>query len=1109
MSNNVFNWYQSLPVFNNQLPRVLTSFRPNEKYEDDFFVTSPDSLIPSNLNIINRRDIARLNQVRVWKRISDLFPNYDLFPSQLNCDTFSQGDIDDCYFISMISLISNYGEMLTRLFPIPKNNHGYYEVILFINGWKRVIVDDYIPVITIENNFHPITCLSKKYENCFYHMLLEKAWAKVNKSYYNIIAGSPDEALLVLTGIHAESILFLEENRRDEYIEEMRNGIRKKFYLYGLHYESPTKSHAYSLLDVEQHEINNIKYQVLKIRDPYGKIGNISNLFWKDNDRLLRMQFQNNRKVIVEHALLQRYEKYEQIYQQRDNNNIHVQDDGIFFLSKTYFLNIFGGYYKAYFMSSNIEFLFTFNLEKIKKYYFVFKMVVSENSLIILNLTSQTFDTSGKIKFFRSFKIEMNPKIDDSNTNYTIDIGNVWKIPKGEYLIQWKYDDNIIVTIPDEILFWTYFEGKIDINFLGMSQDSQIWKRNFSGFNFNSNEGMNFQKREYELSKKLGLYYKRKANIMEWIERVLHCNINQDAEDKGFSLSYQENGNVAFSYIMNKEDLRSSRILSQNLDFPEFIFEGNLHSSRKIIGDGNIYLGDNIVYHGQINYNLFPQFVQENNMNRLIIDVEAKRFKLSQEINENELINITVRREGPFLGQIKKDTHIHALSKCITPYRNGWICDQCGKYYNTNINTFYCSVCDFDFCGLNCEKPNSTWRERPEHYYPQYHFKSLQHNHPLICLKLLDRNNHLKCFSCLQNISPENKLFYCTKCDFRLCEKCQIKEKKGDPLQFKTSWHEHPLTFCKTKGKQKEVRYNKYKVQILDDSEFFFKCNHCGIVYSRKKDSFYCTACDFYICMKCYKDYFFFIGRDTENALNVNMDNREAFPVLCKCFVYDENIRTINCKKCNVVINSGDQTYDAYYCSNCNSNFCNICYRSHKVLFQNNVLIFDGFFEHNRKNGFGISYKLNNDINFTGNWENGEFKLIKIIPHSHQLLKNSFDDGTQCDICLKLCDIYDYGISCSTCNFHICDKCIIKINSKLVNSSQIHNHDLQIEKHSTSHCKFCNLKNNKVYFTCNICNNCSSCNRNISVFCVIRHSLLSKPNSPFDCCLHCFLGKIQ
>ena len=57
------------------------------------------------------------------------------------------------------------------------------------------------------------------------------------------------------------------------------------------------------------------------------------------------------------------------------------------------------------------------------------------------------------------------------------------------------------------------------------------------------------------------------------------------------------------------------------MDFPEYIFEWNIYNNRRIIGDGNIYSGDNIVYHDKINYNLFPQFVQENNSNRLIIDV--------------------------------------------------------------------------------------------------------------------------------------------------------------------------------------------------------------------------------------------------------------------------------------------------------------------------------------------------------------------------------------------------------------------------------------------------------------------------------------------------------
>ena len=34
-------------------------------------------------------------------------------------------------------------------------------------------------------------------------MLLEKAWAKVNKNYYNICVGLSKNSLLVLTGINA------------------------------------------------------------------------------------------------------------------------------------------------------------------------------------------------------------------------------------------------------------------------------------------------------------------------------------------------------------------------------------------------------------------------------------------------------------------------------------------------------------------------------------------------------------------------------------------------------------------------------------------------------------------------------------------------------------------------------------------------------------------------------------------------------------------------------------------------------------------------------------------------------------------------------------------
>ena len=1107
MLNDISNWYKTIPIFNNETPRDLTSFKPNEKFTDETFLTYTDSLISevkyqeimNNPYDPDRTTAELLYNIKEWKRISDLFLNSKLFPPELNCDTFCQGKIGDCYFVSMISLISNYGEMLTRLFPILENEHGYYEVILFINGWKRVIVDDFLPVIIEDYNYKLITCTPQKYENCFYFMLLEKAWAKVNKNYYNIFNGDPYEALLVLTGLHGEvkdfglSPEIFGKEEKKKLIEDMREHIRRKGSLYGAGFNG----HAYAILNVQQYTINNNNYQVLQIRDPYGQVR------LKEIYKHLDLKF-NNLKAIVEDDLLPIFQEFNQ-----------TPDNGIFYISNKYFLQLFDSLCQNYFMpnSTNIDFLFKFDLEDIYKNYFFFEMTVDKISLVHFNLTSQFFDKkTGKMKFRKPFKIKMNPNFSNENDD-SINIGNYNRVSRGRYFVEWKYDDNVgnVIIPPKEILFWIYFEGKIDVNFLGMSENSQIEKY-FYGLNFKTNNGMKFEKKIYRISEKLGLYYKRMGNIKEFVERVLHCNINSDVEEKGYSLTYQENGNVAFSFIMNKEDLKKSKILSQNMDFPEYIFEGNLAQSRRIIGDGNIYFGDNIVYRGKINYNLFPQFVQEKNDNDLIIRVEAKRFKLSQEINEDELVNINVLKKGPFKGQLKKSTHPHALTKCITPYRNGWICDQCGKYFNTTISSFYCSVCDFDFCSENCVKPNSTWRERPEHYYPQYHFKSLQHNHPLICVKLLDRNNNLKCFSCLQNILPENKIFYCTKCDFRLCEKCQINEKSGNTFQFHCSWHPHPLTFCKTKGKKEEKKKKdkcliKPNQENLDDSDFFFTCNHCGIIYSRIKDSFYCTACDFYICMKCYKDYFFYIGRENENAKNINMGNQQVFPVLCKCFLYDENenVSTIKCKKCNVDIKLENQTYDAYYCSICNSNFCIKCYSCHKVLFQDNVLIFDGYFQDNRKHGFGVSYKKNNDINFSGNWENGEFKLINEIPHSHLFKRKSFNNNIQCDICLKLCDIYDTGISCSSCNFNICDKCLIEINSKLVNSSKIHPHILEFEKASTSSsdniCNICNFPIQKLHFVCKICNK--------NTMTSTSRSTQTEEQSSFKCCFRCLLRKIK
>ena len=78
---------------------------------------------------------------------------------------------------------------------------------------------------------------------------------------------------------------------------------------------------------------------------------------------------------------------------------------------------------------------------------------------------------------------------------------------------------------PNEILFWICVQGKIQINFLGMSDQTQI---NKEVFYFNGNKGLNIKKYSYKLEEKLGEFYKRKANIYEFIENTLHCNLNAD-----------------------------------------------------------------------------------------------------------------------------------------------------------------------------------------------------------------------------------------------------------------------------------------------------------------------------------------------------------------------------------------------------------------------------------------------------------------------------------------------------------------------------------------------------------------------------------------------------
>ena len=132
------------------------------------------------------------------------------------------------------------------------------------------------------------------------------------------------------------------------------------------------------------------------------------------------------------------------------------------------------------------------------------------------------------------------------------------------------------------------------------------------------------------------------------------------------------------------------------------------------------------------------------------------------------------------------------------------------------------------------------------------------HNHPLIFCLTPDRAKFGKswaCNKCSSNYTYENASFYCTSCDFDICEKCLANYKLNEieiinfnnnsmnspNLNNNFNWqtnlpmHSHPLTLIK------RICYN-----------CLWKCKTCSNKYYKNDLSYYCSLCDYGICMNCY-----------------------------------------------------------------------------------------------------------------------------------------------------------------------------------------------------------------------------------------------------------------
>ena len=125
-----------------------------------------------------------------------------------------------------------------------------------------------------------------------------------------------------------------------------------------------------------------------------------------------------------------------------------------------------------------------------------------------------------------------------------------------------------------------------------------------------------------------------------------------------------------------------------------------------------------------------------------------------------------------------------------------------------------------------------------------------EHKHILVyCLTI----NDWKCNICNTNNTKDKGRYYCSVCDYNMCETCHGKNKyfmkKSFPQGTKPSnsqikdqflnsdYHEHRLVFCRSSRK----------------FEFFngYNCSNCLESYDNDIWLFYCTLCDYNLCLKC------------------------------------------------------------------------------------------------------------------------------------------------------------------------------------------------------------------------------------------------------------------
>ena len=200
---------------------------------------------------------------------------YYLFKDTIEPNDVIQGTIGNCYLVSIFSALAERPELIQRIFKTKSiNPDGFYEIFYYYQNKKYIMfIDDIFPTFDkILGNKKMLFAEPNGEE--IWVSILEKAYAKFEGGYVNIIGGLIYPELEFFTGCKTEEI----STNNANCWEKLRNAAIEKYIVCcrSKRKENNTNSitsknnivygHAYTILDAK--EFKNVR--LVQIRNPYG-----------------------------------------------------------------------------------------------------------------------------------------------------------------------------------------------------------------------------------------------------------------------------------------------------------------------------------------------------------------------------------------------------------------------------------------------------------------------------------------------------------------------------------------------------------------------------------------------------------------------------------------------------------------------------------------------------------------------------------------------------------------------------------------------------------------------------------------------------------------------